>query len=64
MLQKFKTTRDRNGNTYYLYIDHNTKEYCINGYFADDCVLVSKKDLNKMEKQVITSGYKEVDQIR
>lgn len=64
MIIEYSTNRDRNGNRYYLGVDHDKKTFSrerAHWYCRDDVIEVSKKDRRKIIDLVTAAGYSEVD---
>lgn len=61
MLQRFRTKRDINGNTYTLTIDHTTKTYNrdYNPFNKSDYIEIGKRDRQRMIEELQTAGYTE-----
>lgn len=59
MIQKFKTKRDRNGNTYTLVIDHSKQGYArnYNPWDTSEYIEIGKRDREKMIAQLEEAGY-------
>lgn len=61
MIERFKTKRDINGNTYTLTIDHTTKTFNRNYNLFDmsDFIQIGKRDRQRIIKELQTAGYTE-----
>lgn len=61
MIERFKTKRDINGNTYTLTIDHTTKTFNrgYNPFNKSDYIEIGKRDRNRMIDKLIEAGYTE-----
>lgn len=60
MILGYKTKRDINGNTYYLYVNLEDKTI-INGYntlrYSDVMITTTRKDLHKIQAAFETNGF-------
>lgn len=60
MILGYKTKRDINGNTYYLYINLENKTI-INGYsilrYSDVMITTTKKDLHEIQAAFEANGF-------
>lgn len=64
MLVRLGTKRDRNGNRYYIIIDHTNKIYSkqpAHWLCREDFIEITKKDYHRYIDFVETFGYKEID---
>ena len=64
MLVRLGTKRDRNGNRYFLIIDHENKTYSkqpLHWLCRDDFIEVSKKDYRRYIDFLETFNYKETE---
>ena len=60
MVIKFKTKQDIYGNTYWLTLNTDSKEFHrdYNVKPSDiDPIQIGKRDMNKLEKQLIANGF-------
>ncbi len=57
----YKTDTDKNGNTYYLTVDHENKEFHrYHYYFGDKYERIGRRYYSRLIKQLQAAGYKEV----
>lgn len=62
MVERFKTKRDINGNTYTLIIDHENRTYKTdyNPFDKSDYITIGKRERYAMIKQLHESGYTQI----
>jgi hypothetical protein len=61
MTTLYATKPDTNGNTYFLRLDHERKEYAEQpaGFFhRADAVTVTRRELRRIKADAIANGYK------
>lgn len=64
MIIKYTTKRDRNGNRYYIAIDHSRREYATAPHgiiYRADAIQVTAGDLHKLEAAAAAAGYKRIE---
>ena len=66
MILKFATRRDVNGNTYFIVLDTEKKQFSempSGFYHKDDYMQITQRERRAIKEKAKADGYKEIDSI-